>query len=194
MQARTPAGVCNSYERTMAACPDRRSSMETGTDEKAGRWRERKKKREKKRSGAHVQKEQNAGRDRKCRRNRVWTRVLRIANLTETFTYLRMTGSPFCCCDMVSASSSDFCDWTVCAGPTRRRSRPGRNWRSGLERVMSCEEVRGAETNVHCGLRCAVFQEVRYVQLESVSGGGNWNWNWNWLVWSRETANERFSR
>lgn len=188
MQARTHAGVCTSYERTMAACPDRRSSMELGTDEKVGGPRKREKKREKTRNIAHVRKERNAGRDMKSRRYRIWTRVLRIVNLTETFTYLRMTGSPFCCCDMVTASSSDFCDWTVCAWPTSRRDRPDRNWSSGVERVISCEEVRGAETNVHSGMRCAVFQEVRYVQRESVSGGGNW------LVWSREVANERFSR
>ncbi|KAH4018479.1 hypothetical protein HBH70_064620 [Parastagonospora nodorum] len=74
MQARTQAGVCNSYERTMAACPDQSSSMETGTDEKVGGPREREKKREKTRSVAHVQEQRHAGRDMKCRRWRVWTR------------------------------------------------------------------------------------------------------------------------
>lgn len=43
---------------------------------------------------------------RRLRGMEVRTRVLWFVDLIETCTYLRITGSPFCCCDMLTVRTA----------------------------------------------------------------------------------------
>jgi hypothetical protein len=107
--------------------------------------------------------------------------VLRVADWSETCTYLRITGSPFCCCcwAILAVTGKYRSDWAMCAW-LASRSRPGKE-------LMLADQAYGsaARNDVVVQRRAAFAVPEQCAVTARLRAGRRQR-----LVWSRTAANE----